>query len=966
MKLRHLLMGIALGLALVVAPVQAAPGARARLAVTLAPPIGAVMTSPAGNLPAHIGSEGTAVLPDGRFVTPAGHTVRTDLMPLNLAWSHDHRHLFLSSEGVNDNLADNKARERYLSIVDPTTLALRRVRDDALNYGLVDSLDGRSLYVSEGGTGSIGIFDTGSLARTGKISLGAKDYPWGLALHPAGRYLYAAGLRSDTLDVVDTSTKLQVASVPTGEWPYGVMLSPDGTRAYVTNWGMFNPQGNDNPGTQIPNPPVDVPPPTGYNTPQSSSVWTYDLSNPGSPAVIAKTRIGRDLDGFRILSGSLPSSIALSPDGKTLAVTSSNDQLVALLDAGTGALLRNIDMRLYPGAPKEGPTGVQPNALAWAPDGTTLYVAEGGLNAVAAVDVASGVIYGHIPTTWYPSAVQVSSDGQHLYIASAKGYGSGSGVTLGPPGSEARVAANLQRGTLQDVPLGCVDLQATTAVVAHDDGLVAGAATGDTSVVPAAFGQGPSQKIKHVVFIEKENRTFDQILGDLPGAERDPSLADFGGAVTPNHHAIARRYGTGDNFYDFVIDSVGGHWVVGTGQDNEWDFKLDPTFKNGNLSGSAQLMGTAPESVPQNGFIWTNYFRAGISTRVYGEALYLTGGGPVTPALVTPDPSEPDVRAPTYGVQYNSFLAPIDPVVGYPTQIPSPTTFSDEQRANYYVNELSTRTDLTMPQFSFLLLPNDHTGGSLTDESYVATNDHALGRIIEGLSKSAVWHDTAVFVVEDDTQGGEDHLDANRSLVLVAGPYAKRNYISHVHHSTYSMVKTMDLMLGAPPSSVQELAATSMADYFTSNPDNLTPAYPLQPRQVPNAAIPVVTAGSPPELVQAHEMLAHITPGVDQDMSQALLAHLLHVSEVKLGMPGMAAAVGPVVHTLTPAAPAPLSLACPPQLPGPGTASIGTGGTPGTSTANYGWPLTIAALLVALLAALLPRRRRPASHPSGS
>jgi YVTN family beta-propeller protein len=957
-NLRHVLTGVALGLALVLAPAQAAPPAQPR-AVTLAPPISTVMSSPAGNLAAHIGAQGTAVLPDGRFVTPAGHTVTTDLLPLDLAWAHDHRHLYLSSDGVNDNLADNKARERFLSVVDPTTLALRRVRDDTLSYGLVDSLDGKQLFVSEGRTGTIGVFNTATLTRTGQVTLGSKDYPWGLALHPGGRYMYAAGLRSDTLDVIDTTSKSEVKSVSTGEWPYGVLVSPDGRRAYVTNWGMFNPQGNDNPGTQIPNPPVDIPPTSGYNTPQSSSVWTYDLTDPASPTVINKTRIGRDLDGYRILSGSLPSSIALSPNGTTLAVTSSNDQLVAVLDAATGSLMRNIDLRLYPGAPKEGPTGVQPNALAWTPDGNTLFVAEGGLNAVAAVNVATGTVTGHIPTAWYPAAVQVSPDGGHLYIASAKGYGSGSGTTLGPAGSEARVAANLQKGTLQDVPLGCVDMTAATATVARDDGLVAGGPQGDTSVVPAAFGQGPSQKIKHVVFIEKENRTFDQILGDFPGAERDPSLADFGGAVTPNHHGIARTYGTGDNFYDFVVDSTGGHWVTGTGQDNEFDFKLDPTFKNGNLSGSDQLMGTAPENVPQNGFIWTNFFRAGISTRVYGEALYLTGGGPVTPALVTPDPNEPDLRAPTYGPQYNSFLAPIDPVVGYPTQIPSPTTFSDEKRADYYLNELSTRTDATMPQFSFLLLPNDHTGGSLTDESYVATNDHALGRIIDGLSKSAVWHDTAVFVVEDDTQGGEDHLDANRSLVLVASPYAKKGYVSHVHHSTYSMVKTMDLMLGAPPTSVQELSASTMADYFTGTPDNSSP-YTTLARLVPNTAMPAISSDSPPELQQAGEMLANVTPGVDQDMSQALLTHLLHVSEVKLGLPQMVIASGPIVHTLVQAAPPPVGLSCPIQVPVVGSSLIG-GGMPNTSTAPLSWMAMAVAVLVAVILALAPRRRRPSS-----
>ena len=526
-------------------------------------------------------------------------------------------------------------------------------------------------------------------------------------MHPNGRYAYAVGYRSSTLDVVDTQSHTMIARPATGEFPFGVVVSPDGNRAYVTNWGLYNAELHDSAAQTA---GVSLPPltPLGYNGTQQSSVWVYDLSNPAAPSVIAKTNIGRQVDGYHVLSGSLPSGMALSPNGKVLAVTGSNDDLLVFLDGQTGATLGTIDMHVFG---PSGPTGAMPNAVTWSPDGNRLYVAEGGINAIAVVDASSGTVVGYIPTGWYPAAVAVSPDGQHLYISSDKGLGHGPNGFDHPLTSDLSSNKALVRGTFQDVPLGCLDLGGLSEIVARDNGLVASAPAGDGSVVPVAFGQGPSSKIKHVVFILKENRTFDQVLGDMPGVERDQRLADLSGDYSPNQHAIAQRYATGDNLYHIVLDSTDGHWVGATGQENEFDFKVDPSEINGVFQGGDRIDGTAPENEPIGGMIWNHYKRQNISFKVWGEGLYLSALQTTTPGSSQPNPQPGDVPPITNPLVD---LENPNPVTGYPTQVPNgPTGESDETRANDYVNNSIPQMQLTgMPQFSFLLLPNDHTNGA--------------------------------------------------------------------------------------------------------------------------------------------------------------------------------------------------------------------------------------------------------------
>jgi YVTN family beta-propeller protein len=942
-----------LGCLLLVATATAGPTAAA------APPLPRAGT-PGLHLPTHINADGTAVLPDGRLSTPAGRTIPVDLVPLNVVLSHDGRRLYVSDEG-EDNVPKGAADDhydRFVSVVDTATMRRTRVEDSALQSGLAESPDGRELYASEGSTDSMGVFGVsaeGGLAKVASVPLQAHDFPWGMALSPDGRYAYIAPFMSNTLNVVDTRTRTLVGHVDTGEFPYSVAVSGDGRRLYVSNMGVSNTEAAyDKAG--LPAPPVATTPTTaaGYNMPQSSSVWTYDISNPVAPAVATKTRIGRDVNGWDVLSGSLPGALALSPDGARLAVTASNDDIVAILDARGGNVVGTVDLHAFPG----GPTGDQPNAVAWSPDGSRLFVAEGGRNAVAVIDARTATVLGRIPTGWYPSALAVSGDGRMLYIASAKGLGTGPNGAL-PTGPTANndhypgYIGSLLRGTVQQVDLGgCPDLATLTAEVARNDGLTGAAGDpqpGD-AVVPATYG-APSPLVKHVVFILKENRTYDQILGDLPGTERDQSLAAYSGKVTPNVHGVASQFAVADNFYTTSQSSTDGHFLYGTGHENEFTQKTVPSTQANAFQGSAAgIVNTSAENLPIGGFLWHNAARSGISTRIYGEADYLIGLGPND----TPVPAVDVTNSASIGLLQNTLVS-FSPT--YPTNVQSGV---DEQRADDVERELKAFAAAgTMPALSYLALPDDHTDGATpgrpTPESFISQNDHALGRIVDAFSHSSFWANTVIFVTEDDTQGGQDHVDAQRTVMVAAGPYVRHGYVSHLHHSTASLLKTVDLLIGAAPTSLQEFEATPMTDMFQPQPQ-LDPRFTAVPRQVSDGTNPTAATAANADQRDAALLQEQIPPGVDHGGS--LLPEVLalaHRGAVQAGDASVPATPAVAQHTLArgdvpiPTAPAgrcdaaPLSsLAA--SVPG------AVVGTPNTSGAAAGRAASALALLV--LAAL--------------
>jgi hypothetical protein len=665
--------------------------------------------------------------------------------------------------------------------------------------------------------------------------------------------------------------------------------------------------------------------------------------------------------------------LAVSPDGRRLAVTSSNDDLVQVLDLTTTVAgadgpsypASTIDLHVVPG----GPTGAQPDAVGWTAGGTRLLVAEAGRNSVAVVDATrlapdptsvlgagtySGsnrtAVLGRMPTGWYPTAAIPASDGSRLYVVNDEGLGSGPNNGLLPPGSGAVTDSpgasyipDTLFGTVENVNLRWAlgDLGPLSALSDRDNGLApaptgAATATGDGTVVPTHFGAGPSRVIKHVFLIIKENRPYDQVFGDVAGTERDQQLTAFGRPITPNAHALAARFAFGDNFYANSETSVDGHYSVDTGQINQFVLETTPNSYAGKFP--HDTFQTQPENLPLPGFIWDNAGSHGVLTRAYGEATYVVGVAPdqlgkgtdtgpagalqpgIKAANVTYDPLYPsqvdlqDANAPS--------PTPAGANAGLHQALNTLYPYNDEGRAAAFARALAAfDTTGVMPQLNVMILFDDHTAGYLpgasSPEDYVAENDHALGEVVQAISHSRFWNDSAIFVTEDDTQGGVDHVDAHRSFGLVISPWARRGTVSHQHMSFSSMNKTIDLLLGLPPTSIEELTASSMASDFvsaTGHPD--TTPYTA----APNTTFPVTNPTPPqatnPAQQQAAALALTIPQGIDQGGELAPEDEALgRVGALAAGDPNVVAQPSVAEHTLPAADPAPAP--APPGEAGP-------------------------------------------------
>jgi hypothetical protein len=480
-----------------------------------------------------------------------------------------------------------------------------------------------------------------------------------------------------------------------------------------------------------------------------------------------------------------------------------------------------------------------------------LYIACAGINAVAVVETDHMQFLGFIPSAWFPARVAVSADGKTLFVANAKGFGAGPNggrdFQLGPEGA---YIGDITKGTVSILTIPKdYQLRPLTLQVMRNNGFVPGfLALGQTPAskrspdFPVPLPGSPSSKIHHVVFITKENRTFDEVLGDLDGAdaERDATLARWGMdatvkgegeptlehvQVTPNEHALAKRFAFADNFYvDSDVSADGHHWLVGN-YPNElletaWpaiyshklEFVPDPDAP-GRLEIGASS--TIPETYLENGSLWENLARAHLTFRNYGEGLDLPGKDKSTAEY--PTGARQAVNAPMPKVLFDNTSR------DYPT---FNTNISDQYRFVQFKREFDEFVSgkKPLPQFIYIWLPNDHTADPRPEDgfsyraSYVADNDLALGKLVELFSHSPFWKDMAIFVTEDDAQDGQDHMDAHRSLLLVISPYAKPG-VSHVHTSMASILKTIDLILGMPFINQYDAAASDLSDMFTDTPD---------------------------------------------------------------------------------------------------------------------------------------------------
>jgi DNA-binding beta-propeller fold protein YncE len=806
---------------------------------------------------------GLSILPGGRQITPLGDQFFTGPGPFGLAVSPNGKTVVTADGGPNRyslTLLENSATPgvRHIATTRRRDANDKDDKDDDEWHSVFMGLafDGDDiLYAAEGESGRIRRVEVSTGKHSVLIDLnrgGYRDsYSGDLAFDAARGLLYAVDQANFRLAVIDVRRRALVSSIRTGRLPFAVALSPTGNRVYVTNLGMFEYQAI--PGadparprdTGLPFPAfgfpsaeseggarrstgqgdVEVPGLGQPNTPAGNSVAVIDVSQPAAPRIAAQAPTGLPVSG-RIAGGSSPSGVTAS--ASAIYIGNANQDSITVLDART--LRRTADIPLQiPGY--EQLRGVLPIGMALTPDGRRLLVAEAGINAIGVVDLAARRLIGHIPTGWFPTQVKLA--GHTVFVSNGKGHGTG------PNADRQTALANsfqgeLRQGTLSRFTLeAAAGLEKLTAQVIANNGLTA---------QPSAAALPP---IEHVVLIVKENRTYDEVFGDLPAAANGPrngapALARWGESVTPNHHAIARRWASSDNFYaDSEVSVDGHHWLVGS-YPNAWttsslmaayggqkSFRL-PTSAPGRLLFAGSDSSVHPEEHLEAGAIWQHLERNGVTFRNFGEGFELAGV------------SEAEDLEPT-GARFFTNVPMPDPLYrntsrqypGFNMNIP------DQYRASQFIAEIEDRfvkTATPLPRFLFLHLPNDHTArprpnaGYPSEGSYVADNDLALGRILEYLSHTPWWPRMAVFVTEDDAQSGVDHVDSHRTVLMVAGPYARANYSSHINTSFPGLLATVFRLLHLPPLNLYDATAADLAGCFASEP-SLAPftALPVDP-----------------------------------------------------------------------------------------------------------------------------------------
>jgi YVTN family beta-propeller protein len=856
--------------------------------------------APAIERPVKIDLSGETILPNGRLITPLGSHIKVAPHPYGLAVSRDGKTLVTANSGTHPFSASiitqlDSPQPRVAQI--PPGFKPADADPDSVFLGVAVGRDNRTLYLSEGNNGRVGIFDLVTHQRLYSLSLDgivlgktyANSLTAALQLSPDGRRLFVLDLAHFRLVILDTDSKQAVSSIPVGRMPFGLALSPEGRFAYVSNVGMF--QYSLIPGYDAQRPKqtgLDFPP-YGFpskeaaegttvegkpipglgdpNVPEANSLWVIDVADPAQSHITAKIKTGIQV-GDKSVGGSSPGAV-VAGRGRVFVSNATQDS-VTIINARSNRVEKTV--LLEPSATVKGLRGVLPFGMALSPDEKRLYVACSGINAVAVLDARNGRVLGYFPTAWFPARLAVSPEGKTLYVANAKGFGAGpNGGPSFQEGPEGVYIGDILHGfvsIISSIPTGR-GLKQMTARVLQNNGFVskphtvarsaefpvppaAGRPQGAPLHMPrstessvAAAGQ-PSTKIHHVVFIVRENRTFDEVFGDLrlAGAtvEGEPSMARWGenalvkekgepavvedARVTPNAHALARKFAFSDNFYvDSDVSVDGHHWLVGN-YPNEVVESVWPAAYGHRLSFvpdadapgrlSIECGNPCPESYLEAGSLWEHLARHRISFRNYGEGVSMAGDydGPGLMPLGVRE----SVNIPTPEVLFENTSR------SYPT---FNTNISDQYRFDQFQREFELRYasgKQPLPQFLYIWLPNDHTAKPRPEDgypyraSYVADNDLALGKLVELFSHSPFWKDMAIFVTEDDAQGGQDHVDAHRSLLLVISPYA-RHGVAHMHTSMASILKTFDLILGLPYLNQYDAAATDLSDMFTDRPD---------------------------------------------------------------------------------------------------------------------------------------------------
>jgi YVTN family beta-propeller protein len=773
------------------------------------------------------------VLPVSQIISPVGrHVELPGLRPQALAISPDGRLLVtsgLTNELVVIDPATGFVRQRVRLPSDQTPIPplpsqniLEPAKEGQLSYtGLVFSHDGKRIYLSNV-NGSVEVF---SVASDGTVSgfssfllppaaapRRKEEIPAGLALSSDDKKLYVALNLSNRLGEFEASSGRLLRLFDVGVAPYDVILV--GSKAYVSNWGGSRPKSGDTTGPAGRGTVVKVDPVTGVA--REGSVTVVDL-NTGTIRAEVIVQLHA-------------SALALSPDRRFVVCANAASDNLSVIDTRTDKIVETIWVKQNPADL----FGASPNALAFDRKGQSLYVANGTQNAIAVVHFAprdhkSGLL-GLIPVGWFPGAVVYHPKLKQLSVANIKGIGSQKGRDL-ESGGEGYNSRQYQ-GSLSLVPLPKKSELPRLSATVYENYRRQQIAL---ATLPRRAGQlprpvperiGEPSVFKHVVYVIKENRTYDQVLGAIGKGNGDPALCIFGEHITPNQHKMVREFVLLDNTYCSGILSADGHqWsTTAFGTDYlERSFASWPrSYPDGMGDDEIDALAYAP-----TGFIWDNVLRNGKTLRNYGEF--------ALPAVRWADPlrqGDPD-----WAACWKEFLDPKGEIifaskpgveslrpylamntVGWTMEVP------DAFRAQYFINELRAYEESgDFPNLVIICLPDDHTAGtnagSPTPAAYVADNDLAFGRIVEAISHSRFWPETVIFGIEDDPQDGWDHVSGYRTTAYCVSPYTKRGEVISTQYNTISILRTIEQILGLAPMNQFDAAATPMFDCFTEQPD---------------------------------------------------------------------------------------------------------------------------------------------------
>ncbi len=699
------------------------------------------------------------LLPNGWSLTPAGDKLPLGDLPLNIALSNDGNYVAVTNNGQSD---------QSIMVIDTRT----EKRTDSIKIavgwlGLCFSKDDKTLYASAGNKNQVLCYShtNGKLVLSDSIVLGKpwpeKISPTGLCIDDAHKKLYVVTKENNSLYIINLEKKKTIKQVKLPGEAYTCSLSPANNNLYISIWGDEN-------------------------------------------VLIYGTRKDTILSSIHV--GSNPNDLVFSHSGKYLFVSNANDNSVSVILTADNRVLETLDAAIYPNS-LEGSTT---NSVALSADDKTLYIANADNNCLAVFDISKpghSFSKGFIPTGWYPTCVRVVN--HKIWVSNGKGFSSMANP-LGPNPLKPKQQTNYKQGD-QNKP--------------HKVQYIGGLFTGTMSIIPepdaktladyskAVYHNTPykgrkndssllsfssSLPIKYVFYVLKENRTYDQVLGDMPNGNGDTSLCLFPEKITPNEHAIANEFVLLDNFYvDAEVSADGHNWSMAA-YANDYVEKTWPTSYGGR-GGTYDYSGNRKIALPKAGFIWDDCKKNNVSYRNYGE-FRDDDDGKITLK---------DLASHTCSAYTGWNLS-----------------YHDVDREKVWEKDFdSLLAANSVPSLNIVYLPNDHTSGlakgAYTPYALVADNDLALGRFMEHLSQSPIWKECVVFVTEDDAQNGADHVDAHRSIALVAGPFVKRHYTDHTMYSTSSMLHTIELILGLQPMSQYDAAATPMWQSFMNTYNTL-------------------------------------------------------------------------------------------------------------------------------------------------